>query len=163
MSKFRALAGAIAALPLAALIAGTTAIGAASAKEVVVKVTKVKALDQPDAFSKGDFYARVTIDGTTTSTTPVKQNPSITPNWTVTKQVSSNEVKVKVEILDKDVNTDDVIDINRIDAKRDLDFTVNTRRCRIEGFAQTYKCGNTISRAGKEKKAAEVSFTVTVK
>lgn len=163
MSKFRALASALATLPLAALALSTTGIEAASAKEVTVKILKVKALDQPDQFSKGDFYARVTIDGDTTKTEPIKQNPTIEPNWSVSKQTSKRNVNVKVEILDKDVQNDDPIDVNRLDNKRDLDFSVDTKRCRVEGFASTYKCNSKISRAGKEKKAAEVTFTVNVK
>ena len=55
------------------------------------------------------------------------------------------------------------VDINRLDGKRDLDFTIDTRSCRIEGFVTTYRCGQTIVRTGKERKASEVTFTVQVK
>lgn len=158
MSKFRAVACALAACTLSAV-----SIQAASAAEVTVKVTKIEAVDKADAFSKGDFYARITIDGEATKTDPVKQTESITPNWSVTKTVAGGTVNVKLEVYDKDVSSDDPIDINRIDNKRDLDFTVNTRNCRVDGFANNYKCGSTIVRAGKEKKSAEVTFTVSVK
>jgi hypothetical protein len=40
---------------------------------------------------------------------------------------------------------------------------VNTRNCRIDGFSSRFKCGQKITRAGKEKKAAEVTFIVMVK
>jgi hypothetical protein len=40
---------------------------------------------------------------------------------------------------------------------------VNTKTCRVLGFSSVYRCTSTISRAGKEKKAAEISFVVTVK
>ena len=57
----------------------------------------------------------------------------------------------------------DLIDINRVANKRDLDFRVNTRTCSISGFAQGYSCRRTITRAGDEKKQAEISFKVDVR
>lgn len=164
MSKFRAAACAIAAFPLAAIVLGATpTTAAAQDHEVTVKVTKVRAIDRADEFSDGDFFARVTIDGEKLESPVVKQEGSIRPDWVLSKKVKPGVIKVKFEIIDKDLSVDDPIDVNRIDNKRDLDFTVNTRTCRIEGFATTYRCGSTIVRAGKEKKAAEVAFTVTVK
>jgi hypothetical protein len=164
MSKFRTLACALAALPLSTLALGTTATTAAAKDpEVIIKITRVRALDQADAFSKGDFYAKVNIGGETVSTPPVKQEASITPNWVVSRKVKAGVVKVNIGIFDKDVSVDDPIDINRINNKKDLDFTINTKTCRVEGFASTYRCGAKISRAGKEKKAAEITFIVTVK
>jgi hypothetical protein len=164
MSKFRALVCALAALPLSTLALGTTATTAAAKDpEVIIKVTRLRALDQADAFSKGDFYAKVTINGEAVSTPPVKQEQSITPDWIVSKKVKAGVVKVNLAVFDKDVSVDDPIDINRVDNKRDLDFTVNTKTCKIEGFSSTYKCGAKITRAGKEKKDAEVTFIVTVK
>lgn len=162
MSKVRWIAAALAAVPFAATFASTE-IEAAGEHTVSVTINKVKALDKADVYSKGDFYARITIDGDIQKTEPVKQDAEITPNWKVSKKVRPGTVKVKVEILDKDVSQDDPIDINKVNAKRDLDFTVNTRSCKVEGFSSTYKCGRTISRAGKEPKSADVSFTVSVK
>jgi hypothetical protein len=146
-----------------ALSAFAAAPSAALAAEVTVSVTKVSAIDKADEFSKGDFYARVTIDGETQSTQPIKQQNVDKPDWKISKKVKGGDVKVTLEILDKDVAQDDLIDINRVDNKRSLDFTVSTKSCRISGFSSSYKCGATITRAGKEKKAAEVSFKVNVK
>lgn len=154
--------GVLASLTLAFFLAGVTA-ETATAADVTVNITRVKAIDPPDAFSKGDFYARVTIDGEVQKTEVVKQSIDIKPNWKITKKVKPGEIKVKVEILDKDVSLDDPIDINRVDAKRDLDFTVDTRACRIEGFSEPYKCGQSITRVGKEKKAAGITMSVSVK
>ncbi|MGE3918619.1 MAG: hypothetical protein AB7F78_23240 [Hyphomicrobiaceae bacterium] len=71
---------------------------------------------------------------------------------------------VKLEILDKDVlSKSDLVDINRLDNKRDLDFQVRTRPCEVIGFAQPYDCsrsGAVITRGGRERKAAEVTFRV---
>lgn len=164
MSKFRALVCALAALPLSTLALGTTATTAAAKDpEVIVKITRVRALDQADAFSKGDFYAKVNIGGESISTPTVKQEASITPNWIVSKKVKPGVVKMNISVFDKDVSVDDPIDINRVDNKRDIDFTVNTKTGKIEGFSSTYRTGQKITRAGKEKKDAEITFIVTVK
>ena len=59
MSKFRAVVCALTALPLATLALGTTATTAAAKDpEVIIKITRVRALDQADAFSKGDFLRK---------------------------------------------------------------------------------------------------------
>jgi hypothetical protein len=55
-----------------------------------------------------------------------------------------------------------LVDINRLPDKRDLDFEVDTRRCVVTGFAEEYKCGERIRRAGDERRRAEVTFTVDV-
>lgn len=164
MLKFRTLACALAAFPLFTLSLGSTSTPAASAEhEVTLTIKQVRAVDRADEFSDGDYYARVTIDGETFKTDPIKQEGTIEPNWVFTKKVNPGTVAIKLEILDKDVSVDDVIDINRVDNKRDLDFTVNTRNCRVNGFAQAYKCGSSITRAGKEKKSAEFTAVVDVK
>jgi hypothetical protein len=164
MSKFRAFACALAAFPLTALVLGSTATSAAAKDpEVIIKVTNVRALDRADEFSDGDFFARVTINGEKLESPVVKQEGSIKPDWNLVKKVKAGVVKVKFEIIDKDLSVDDPIDINRVDSKRDLEFTVNTKTCRIDGFATKFKCGQKITRAGKEKKAAEVTFVVMVK
>jgi hypothetical protein len=161
MSKFRATVTGLALSTLA--LGGTATIAAAKDPELIIKITRVRALDQPDAFSKGDFYAKATINGETITTPPVKQEMSITPDWIITRKVKPGIVNVKLAVFDKDMSVDDPIDINRIDNKRDLDFTVNTKNCKVEGFSSTYKCGAKITRAGKEKKAAEITFIVMVK
>lgn len=164
MSNFRALACALLAVPLSTVALSTSATTAAAKDpEVIIKVTRVRALDQADAFSKGDFYAKAVIDGETLKTPVVKQEASITPDWVISKKVKAGVVKVNLAVMDKDVSSDDPIDINRVANKRDLDFTINTKTCKVEGFSSTYKCGQKITRAGKEKKEAEVTFIVTVK
>lgn len=140
-----------------------TALAQANTREITVTIRQIKVIDKPDAFSKADFYARVTIDGNVQTTQRVRQSDNILPNWAVSARVPQGRRNVKLEIFDKDVSVDDAIDVNRVDAKRDLDFTVDTRRCRVEGFSTVYRCGEKILRAGKERKAAEVTFHVDVK
>lgn len=154
------------ALGVALLGAGALTLAAGSAhaadKELTVTITKIKALDKLDEFSSSDLFARVTIDGDVQSTAVIKGDNEIKPGWKITRKVKSGDHKVKVELLDKDVTQDDPIDINRVDKKRDLEFVV-TSRCRVEGFSSTFKCGSSITRAGKEAKKADITFSVNVK
>jgi hypothetical protein len=132
----------------------------------VVTVSEVRALDRTDTPIGGpaDFYARITIAGETTRTKFTRNQDLARPNWQVTKKVAPGKHDVKLEIFDRDaLKADDLIDINRIANQRDLDFAVDTRRCRISGFASGYRCGNAIKRAGTERKKAEVTFAVDVR
>lgn len=158
-----AMAAALLALPLAiATLAPAQSQAQTANQELTIKISRIKALDKVDALSKGDLYARITIDGDVQKTPVVKGENAVKPDWKITKKVSSGDHKIKIELLDRDVAQDDLIDINRVDKKRDLDFTV-TSGCRIEGFSSTYKCGSSIVRAGGEVKKAEITFTVSVK
>jgi len=150
----------------AALVLGPgvgVASTAASAEEITVRITRVKALDKIDANSEADFYAQVTIAGETFKSDPVQDKDDIRPNWVFTKKVAAGVHDVKVVIMDKDVAKDDAVDINRVGSKRDLDFRVNTERCMISGFTNPYRCGASIVRAGNETRRAEITFSVDVK
>lgn len=132
--------------------------------EITVTILQVRALDKADAFLSDDLYARVTIGGEMFKTQRIAQKNDIIPDWKISKVVPRGITDVKVEIFDKDVfSPDDAIDINRLPNKRDLDFTVNTRNCRIDGFANRYYCNQQIRRAGDERKKAEIVFFVTVR
>lgn len=151
------------AIALAASSIALAPAGAAAA-EITVTITKFHALDRADDLSNGDFFGRVTIDGEAQITPTVSNQAEVSPSdWKISKTVSGGTVKVKLELIDKDVSVDDPIDINRVDKKRDLDFTVNTGSGAIEGFSETYRSGDTITRAGAEKKKASISFKVDVK
>lgn len=134
----------------------------ADAAEIVVTVKKFHALDKADELSAGDFFARLRINAKAAFSPELTGQSEFTPNWKLTLPAKSGKNDVNLSLIDKDVSVDDPIDINRLPNKRDLDFTVDTRSCRIEGFAETYKCGQTITRAGEEKKKASISFTVDV-
>lgn len=152
---------------LAAVVAGfeppAALAQAAANQEIIITITRVKALDKLDRFSQADFFARIAIDGDQISTKQVKQQPDIRPNWVVAKRVAPGVHNVKLEILDKDLTKSELVDINRLSNKRDLDFTVDTRSCRVGGFASTFKCGSTIARSGNENKKATVTFKVEVR
>jgi hypothetical protein len=133
--------------------------------EVVVTIAELTALDAADTWLAGpdDFYARVTIDGEA-FTTPIKRQQNMAaPNWKVSKMVDKRRVDVRIELFDKDIGkADDKIDINRVAAKRDLDFVVDIKSCRVEGFSEPYQCSDDIRRAGDETKKAEIIFYVDV-
>ncbi|MDO9381375.1 MAG: hypothetical protein Q7T86_00780 [Hyphomicrobiaceae bacterium] len=160
--RMRHFPRAIAVLATGVLLPAATLSSVALADEITVSVTSVNGLDKVDELSGGDYFARVTIDGDAQST-PVVKDKSFKPDWKIKKSVSGGEHKLKLELIDKDLSEDDPVDINRLDNKRDLEFTVDTKSCKIEGFSSTQRCGSTITRAGKENKRAEISFKITVK
>jgi hypothetical protein len=137
----------------------------AQAVEVTLRITHVKAADKIDAASPADFLARVTLAGQPPCTTPVvKDQDEIRPtNWICTWNLPHGIYDIKLQIADKDVVVTDLIDINRLPSKRDLDFKVNTRRCLVLGFSGLNRCGKRITRTGDERKKAEITFVVEVK
>lgn len=55
-------------------------------------------------------------------------------------------LEINIQLLDEGPGKpNDLIDIDRIDAKRDLDFKIDTGACRMSGFAQAYRCGVVIA------------------
>jgi hypothetical protein len=149
---------------IAVALSGTAALPAAiQAAEIIITVTDVKAIDAADVFSRPDFFARVTIAGETFSTKVVRNQADIKPNWTVRKTVPRGTHDVKLALFDKDLTKNEAIDINTRDNKRDLDFRVNTRNCRVLDLSGVDQgCRVSITRAGKEKKAAQIGFTVEI-
>ena len=163
-SRTIALAAAVTAGPLLAGVLTAQETGAATPMHVItITIEKVRAIDQIDLFSKGDFYARGTIDKDVQTTPVAKQQAEIAPNWKIAHKVPAGKHTLKLEIFDKDVAADDPIDVNPLDKNRVLEATIDTRKCRISGYGKTSRCGATITVAGKEKKAAAVSFKVDVK
>jgi hypothetical protein len=167
----KAVASRLLAIGCAPLALGLTLVTPAFAgsptHQIVLDVREIRTLDKFDEFSLGDIFARITIAGTTQSTSILKQTAAvgqvIKPDWQIIHNVGPGVHPVKVELIDKDLSQDDVIDINKLPNRRVLEFTIDTRRCRIEGFASTYNCKSAIRRAGKEAKAAEIAFTVDAK
>ncbi len=157
----RPLVGAAALAAFAVAAAGTPS--GAGAAEIVITVKKFHALDRADELSSGDFFARMKINGKAAFSPVLTGETVFNPDWKLTLPAKSGKNDVNLSLIDKDVSVDDPVDINRLPSKRDLDFTVNTKTCRIEGFAETYKCGQTITREGAENKKASISFTVDVK
>lgn len=139
--------------------------GGVSTREVEVQLTihRLIALDRGDWWSSEDFFARVTIGGQAFKTDRIRQTNDVIPNWRFNAIVPNERTDIKIEIFDKDLMQDDPIDINRIDPKRDLDFVVNPRTCRLEGFSSAYRCRQIVTRAGNERKRAEMEFSVDVR
>lgn len=147
----------------ASAMALAPADAAAQSHEITITVTRFQALDKADELSSGDFFARMRVEGKAAFSPVLTGQDEFTPNWKLTLPISAGKQNVNLALIDKDVSVDDPIDINRLPNKRDLDFTVDTRTGRIEGFAESYKLGQTITRAGDENKKASISFKVDVK
>ncbi len=154
----------------AAGLLGLSAVGVtpamAQSSQITVVVHEIKLIDRVDALSQADIFVRATIAGETKATPPMKQTGRpgevIRTELTLSGAVKPGTHAVKLELLDKDLRSDDTIDINRIADRRVLEFTVDTRSCRIGGFVSTYRCKQRITRAGAEKKAAQITFSVEV-
>lgn len=141
----------------------TEAGAQAASHEITVTVTRFQALDKADELSAGDFFARIRVGGKAAFSPVLSGQEEFKPNWKLTLPIAAGKQSVNLALIDKDVSIDDPIDINRLPNKRDLDFTVDTRTGRIEGFAESYKVGQVITRAGTERKKASISFKVDVK
>lgn len=150
-AAFGAFASALALAPAGA---------AAQSHEITITVTRFQALDKADELSSGDFFARMRVEGKAAFSPVLTGQNEFTPNWKLTLPISAGKQNVNLALIDKDVSVDDPIDINRLPNKRDLDFVVDTRTGRIEGFAEPYKVGQVITRAGGERKKASISFKV---
>lgn len=152
----------LAGVLLAATIGGAAL--PAVADEVIIRIERVRALDRIDPTSSPDFFAQVTIGGQVFKTVRIKNAVDIRPNWVIRADVPSGVTPVNISILDNNIlKKDELIDVNRVDNKRDLDFRVNTRSCQILDFSQSYRCRDRIVRGGSEKKAAELTFRVEVR
>jgi hypothetical protein len=160
------LARAAGAVVFAALAAAGMSVSASAQQtsEIVISIDSLRAIDKPDAFSKADFFARVTIAGETFNTKIARQADWPKPGWQVSKRVPRGRHDVRIELFDKDLTKDDPIDINprKDQPKRALDLTVSTPSCSISGLSGA-SCNRSIKRAGDEKKSAEIVFTVSVK
>lgn len=157
------IAAAVIAGPALGLGLAATEVSATKPHEITITVERLKALDKFDAFSKADFYARVTIDGRTQTTPVIRQQVEVAPNWVLRETLPPGKYDLKMEIFDKDASIDDPIDVNPIDGRRTLEATIDTRKCRLMAYGKTYRCGLRASVSGKERKSAEVTFKVDVK
>lgn len=158
-----ALAAAVTAGPFIAGVVTAGDTDAAAMHEITITISKVKALDQIDIFSKGDFFARGTIDADVQTTPVAKQQSEIAPNWKISHRVAPGKHTLKLELFDKDLTKNDPIDVNPLNNNRVLEATIDTRKCRITGYNRTYRCGNSITVSGNERKAAAITFSVDVK
>jgi hypothetical protein len=157
------IAATLAVPPMLFPLASSDAQAQSRPHEITITVSRVRAVDRLDIFSRADFFARSTI-GTDAQNTPfVRQQNDIRPNWRLVHQVPAGRHDVGLELFDRDLTKNDPVDINRVANKRRLDFTIDTRTCRITGLTGISRCKNTIVRAGAEPKSAEVTFTVDVR
>lgn len=159
--KFMSGKGLKSALAAAALLGALPAVATtASADEIRITIERVNGIGPGDLWSRSDFFARVTIGGVTTTTDVVRNRNDARPNWIIVRDVRRGTHDVKIEVLDRDVTKQEPIDITRTTGKKDLDFKVSTRPCRVIGFAGSPRCGQSITRGGNEGKSAEITFKV---
>ncbi|MFC4591381.1 DUF7507 domain-containing protein [Sphaerisporangium corydalis] len=130
------------ALLMTVTLAGWPAPPPASAADAVplsVTITKVECIDpcrneglEDSGESAPDFYAKMTISGSPTFTTPraAEDQDSVTPEgWTTTAQVDGDgDIGVGLQIWDQDsTSPDDLGDASPRSGTGNLEFTVNMR------------------------------------
>ncbi len=161
--RMRHFPRAIAMLATGVLLSAATMSSVALADEITVSITSVKGLDKVMKLFRAAIISPESRSTVKLSLRRSRRTRERSSRKGIKKSVSSGEHKVKLELIDKDLTEDDPVDVNRLANKRDLEFTVDTKSCEIEGFSSSPRCGSTIVRAGKENKKAEISFKITVK
>ncbi len=139
-------------------------------KEVRVIVESVDALDDMDGpASSPDMYASVSINGRPSDNKiwRIEDQRNISPNWQFFEIVenSQGEIKIVLSIYDEDGflrGDDELVDIAS-NAERELNLTVNTNTCAVEGDGVIGNCGATLVSQGAEDDRAAIKFRVEVK
>ncbi|MGH3528219.1 MAG: hypothetical protein ACRDS0_14955 [Pseudonocardiaceae bacterium] len=117
----------------------TPEASAASTVTLRVVIEHVQERGCTDNLSGSDFYARTTIDGTTTNFDEIDGEDEISPNWTAEKAIdvdAKSSVPVKIELAESDgfLNFgDDDCDIDPNNGDKGLDLTVNLIPCSVSG------------------------------
>ncbi|MEX0269238.1 C2 family cysteine protease [Leptolyngbyaceae cyanobacterium UHCC 1019] len=109
--------------------------------QVRFTVNQVIAGNNPDSGWFGDdadYYARITVNGATTTTGVVSNDNNISPNWQFTQTVNSRYVNITVQLWDSDgglAGSDDRIDIDSRTGYRDLNLTYDLITNQVTGDA----------------------------
>jgi hypothetical protein len=136
-------------------------------KKITVTIRRVKQIDDLDIDLFGaqgaDFFARVTIDGSTTRTPTVLDDDDTSPSWITSVNSTTSIVTIRIKLYDEDGGLrlgDDHCDINPANSKFDLVMTYNLQTGAIGGDAVGTR-GNEIHvvGAGNDDKA-EIWFTI---
>ena len=110
-----------------------------TAPQVRFTVNQVIAIDNPDSGWFGDnadYYARISVNGATTTTGVISNSNNISPNWQFTQNVNSRYVNIEVQLWDSDgglAGADDHIDIDTGSGFRNLDLTYDLITNQITG------------------------------
>jgi uncharacterized repeat protein (TIGR01451 family) len=151
-------------------------VSGAQTQPVIVRITQIEQLgDDFDVASLGDFYAKVTIDGTTQETSGfsfdggfiVPSGPLIPdPPWVLTQDVplGLTSVPVRIEILDSDgllTGDDDQADLNPLGSKNVLDLEVDLLTGRWSGdVVWPQRCISGPISPDFDNRSVEVCFTI---
>lgn len=137
-----------------------------AAPEVNLTVNQANAIDNPDSGWFGDnadYYSRISIGGSTTTTGVISNSNNITPNWKHSAAATGQYTNLAVELWDSDgglAGADDRIDIDSSAGFRDLninyDVVNNTMSGDVSGYGGSML---TVNGAGDADRA-QLRFTV---
>ena len=137
-----------------------------TAPQVRFTVNQVIAIDNPDSGWFGDnadYYARISVNGATTTTGVISNSNNISPNWQFTQNVSSRFVSINVQLWDKDgglAGADDRIDIDSRVGYRDLNLTYDLITNQVTGDTSGLGGRRLSVSGGGDSDRASMYFTV---
>ncbi|PZV11511.1 MAG: hypothetical protein DCF22_14395 [Leptolyngbya sp.] len=136
-----------------------------TAAQVRFTVNQVIAIDNPDGIFSGDadYYARITVNGATTTTGTINNSNNIAPNWQFTQNANSRYINIDVQLWDSDgglTGADDRIDIDSRAGYRDLNLTYDLITNQVTGDVNGLGGRRLSVSGGGDSDRASMYFTV---
>jgi hypothetical protein len=137
-----------------------------TAPEVNLTVNQVNAIDNPDSGWFGDnadYYSRISIGGSTTTTGVISNSNNIAPNWKHTAAATGQYTNLAVELWDSDgglAGGDDRIDIDSSSGFRDLNISYDIVNNLVSGDVSGAGGSMLTVNGGGDSDRAQLRFTV---
>jgi hypothetical protein len=137
-----------------------------AAPEVNLTVNQVNAIDNPDSGWFGDnadYYSKISIGGSTTTTGVISNSNNIAPNWKHTAAATGQYTSLAVELWDSDggfAGGDDHIDIDSRAGFRDLNISYDIVNNLVSGDVSGAGGSMLTVNGGGDSDRAQLRFTV---
>ena len=134
---------------------------AAMAVVMINRVRRIDLMDEaPD--TRADFFARVTIGDSETTSPVIESQDNITPQWTFSHETRGEVVPIIIKLFDKDDGGfDDHCDINLRAGTKDIRINYNLVTGRITGDVTGVRERLIRVHGAGDPKRAEIWFTVS--
>jgi Calpain family cysteine protease len=137
-----------------------------TAPEVNLTVNQVNAIDNPDSGWFGDnadYYSRISIGSSTTTTGVISNSNNIAPNWKHNAAATGQYTNLAVEMWDSDgglAGADDRVDIDSSAGFRDLNITYDVVNNSVSGDVSGSGGSMLTVNGGGDSDRAQLRFTV---
>ncbi len=137
-----------------------------AAPEVNLTVNQVNAIDNPDTGWFGDnadYYSRISIGGSSTTTGAISNSNNIAPNWKHTAVATGQSTNIAVEMWDSDggfAGADDHVDIDSGAGFRDLNISYDIVNNTVSGDVSGYGGSMLTVNGSGDADRAQLRFTV---